>query len=157
MKRTQLLSSLLAGTVLLFSACSKSETEPTTPVAAKGTFTAMVGSDAFSAPDAYIMPAAGGTIAVMAKDASGRSFTIAIFEKDFPVNSPVGVAYSPSISYADASSKTYIASAGTMTITAYGKDASGSVNNLKGKFNITVVNDGAEIAITEGNFDVNKK
>ncbi|MFA6150711.1 MAG: hypothetical protein WC716_05280 [Chitinophagaceae bacterium] len=140
------------------TSCKKSATTPPpTPTPASGKFTATLGAEAFSAPDAYIMPALGGTIAVMAKDAKGRSFSIAIFEKDFPVNKAVEVAFSPSISYSDEKSKTYIAKSGSMTITEYGKNSSGTVIKLKGTFSITVVSDGAEIIVKDGIFDVSTK
>jgi hypothetical protein len=153
---------LIAASILCFSACKKDKDEspapvtPTTTTTNSGTFVAKIEGDAFSATEANIMPALGGTIAVMAKDSKGRSFTISIFEKDFPVNKAVGVAYSPSVSYA-VSGKTYIANSGTMTITEYVKNSSGKVVNLKGNFSIVVVDKGEEIAITEGAFDVKEK
>lgn len=138
------------------SSCTKSSTATPTS-GSTGKFVAKLDADPFSAPDAYIMPAFGGTIAVMAKDAKGRTFSLAIFEKDFPVNKAVEVAYSPSISYADEKGKTFIAKSGTMTITAYAKNSSGTVSNLKGNFNVVLTSDGQDINASEGAFDVSTK
>lgn len=151
-----LVALFLAATNLI--SCSKKDSTSTpTPTPTTGTFTASIAGDAFSAPDAYIMPAFGGTIASIAKDAKGRSFNLSIFEKDFPLNNAVGVAFSPSISYANESGTTYIAKSGTMTITEYGKTSSGSVNHIVGNFSIVVTSDGNDITITDGKFDIRTK
>jgi hypothetical protein len=144
--------------MLLFTACTKKSTTSTpTPTPTVGNFTTKLGDEDFSAPDAYIMPAFGGTIAVMAKDSKGRSFSIAIFEKDFPIGKAVKVAYSPSISYTNEKNVAYIAKDGTMTITAYGKNSSGTVTNLKGNFAVTFTADGRDIITKDGTFDVSTK
>lgn len=145
--------------ILALASCTKkTTTTTTTPTPTTGKFTAIIGdADNFSAPDAYIMPAFGGTIAVMAKDATGRTFQLAIFEKDFPVNKAISVAFSPSISYANEKSETYIAKEGTMTITEYGKNSSGTVTNLKGNFAVTLTKDGRDLIVKNGMFDVSTK
>jgi hypothetical protein len=156
-KNLTVLVALFIAASNLIGCTKKDSTSTPTPTTTTGKFTCKLGDENFSSPDAYIMPAFGGTIAVMAKDAKGRSFSLAIFEKDFPLNKTVEVAYSPSISYADEKSITYIAKAGTMTITAYGKNSSGAVTNIKGNFSVTLTQDGSDIRATEGVFDVSTK
>lgn len=145
---------ILSITLLQINSCSKSATTTTTTT---GKFTCLLGTENFSAPDAYLLNGAGGTLGVIAKDSKGRTFEISIFEKDFPVNTVIDVSYSTAIAYTNESAKTYIAKSGTMTITAYSKTSTGIVNNMKGNFSITGVSSGQEIVISEGVFDVSTK
>ncbi|MCR6642514.1 MAG: hypothetical protein NVV82_26870 [Sporocytophaga sp.] len=150
---------LFVVSILCFSACKKDKDQspaPATQTSTSGSFVAKIGDDAYSATEVSFIPAVGGTIAAMAKDANGRSFYIAIFEKDFPIDKAVNVAFSSSISYV-VSNKTHTPKSGTMTISKLEKNDSGKIISLKGTFSIVVANSGNEIAITEGAFDVKAK
>lgn len=146
----------LASTQLM--SCSKASTTPTptpTPAPATGKFVCKLGEEDFSASDPSIAKVSfGGTIAVTAKDTKSRTFSMAIFEKDFPVGKEVNVAYSPSISYVDEKGTTYISKSGTMTVSAYTKDGGGALSAMKGTFSIVLTADGRDIVVTNGVFDV---
>ncbi len=143
-----------------YSSCSKSATATTptpTPTPNVGKFTCMLGTESFSAPDAYLLNGAGGTLGVIAKDSKGRTFQLSIFENQFPVNTAKDVAWATAIAYTDENQKTYVTKLGTMTITSYGKTSGGVTNNMKGNFSITVTSNGQDIVVTEGVFDVSTK
>lgn len=151
-----LLCSVLFTTLLSASSCTKTPSSSTpTPAPAIGKFTCTLGEEDFSAPDPSIAKISfGGTIALTAKDTKNRTFSMAIFEKDFPLNKEVNIAYSPSISYLDEKGKTYIPKSGTLTISGYTKDAGGALTNMKGTFSVVLTADARDITVSNGVFDV---
>lgn len=153
-----MLVAVLFATAIQLVSCTKTPSSTTpTPTPTAGKFTCKLGDEDFSAPDPSIAKISfGGTIAVTAKDTKNRTFSMAIFEKDFPVNKEVNVAYSPSISYKDDKGVTYISKSGTMTVSAFTKDAGGALTNMKGTFSIVLTADGSgrDIVVTSGVFDV---
>ncbi len=145
--------------ILLFSllnfSCSKSATDAAATPAEN--FSAMIDTEKYSDNTAYISPALGGTIAIFSKDAKGRTFTVAIFEKDFPLNKAINIAFSPSISFGNETKETFIAKSGTMTISAYEKSSTGILNKITGTFAFVGTGGKKDVNITAGKFSVSKK
>lgn len=147
------ISSIFVASALFFSSCTSKDA---VPAASNAPFSAKLGTEVFTSPDAKLMIAASNTIAAFAKDSKGRTFGIAIFEKDFPFNKAVNVAFSPSISYIDEKKAVYIAESGTMTIISYTKNSAGTVTNIKGIFGVVLTAGVAKITVTDGKFDLSK-
>jgi hypothetical protein len=132
---------------LLFNACGEPENDPT-PSTSSAAFTAKIGTLDLSTNDVTFL--AFSSIGAIVKDTKGRSFTIAVFAKDFPLNKAISIAYTPSIAYTDENKVTYIAKSGTMTFS--------TLDNTKmvGEFNMIAVANTKELTIT-GKFNIVKK
>ncbi len=129
--------------MLVLSCAKDTSTNPQSYV-----FSATLGSDTFVSNDVTLL-SAGGTAGLIAKDDKGRSFSVAVFPKDFPLGKAVGVAYSPSIAYNDGKNS-FIAKSGSMTFSALeaGK-------TMTATFTFVGTSSGTDINI-EGKFDVKK-
>ncbi len=155
MKNSIVRLAVTAAALFAFTGCKKDDPAPPANNTPKAVFTAKIDGDVYNAPDSsYILNGAGNAIAVFSNEASGRSFQMAIFEKDYPAGKTVGIAFTPSLAYKDGKGALYIAKEGSLTVTEYGKNDLGVVNHMVGTFAATMTADAKEIQITEGRFDV---
>ena len=155
MKNAIVQLAVTAAALFALTGCKKDDPAPPANNTGTAVFSAKIGGDSYNAPDSsYILNGASNAIAVFSKDAKGRGFQMALFEKDFPAGKAVGIAFTPSLSYKDAQGVTYIAKEGLLTVTEYGKNNLEVVNHMVGTFTATMTASGNDIQITDGKFDM---
>ncbi|MDZ7935021.1 MAG: hypothetical protein U5M51_08690 [Emticicia sp.] len=79
------------------------------------------------------------------------------FLKDYPLNTAKKIAFSPSVSYTNASKVVHIPKSGTLTITAYEKSSTGVVTGITGIFEMVGAGGTADLPIKNGKFNVKRK
>lgn len=134
----------------LWVSMSCSKTTSPTPTSTGKAFTVKIGTTDYATDDVTFLAGAGGTLAGFTKDTKG-AFSIAVFAKDFPLGKAIGVAYSPSISYTDATNITFISKSGTMTFSALDN------TKMTGTFDLVMVSGAKELVMTGGKFSIVKK